>query len=664
MEKKIITDVDIDNLMSDWLERDGETFSHVRKTGRLGWEDKLEAGDALSDYFLPSDITKHEVIRRGYNLANDLIVIMNPPTKVHIKLARGGSYTDFKTVCVDTNVFDDKLLTLGEQIDVFCGCAIHEGCHLCYTDLSIAKGINKVVHQIFNILEDERIESLCGDLKPGLAGFLAKSKYYFFDHYYIEEIAPHKDEMEEKMNDFEKLFNLLLYIVRYPKYLNEETIVKYARFLLEIKKVLVPYPRNTRETVEAANKIFEIIKSLYEEEEKEKRESSDEDGDSEGEGEGSGSSASGSSDSARSGSSSSKGGKSTAERISKVLEKSGYKDTRSEEEKRKDSEAAIRKLLDDAEKTEKEMEEHSVSTSGTKKSESLKSSEDLTKDCGLGAEDIEGTITFGSTGKVVFMNQEDNKSRYMRSYDKVRRFIPAISKILKGHCRDYKLILRSMRSGVLDTNKLAEAIQGVPTVYLREGEVYTDKITAVVLIDESGSMGWGTRIDAARDTAVLLNEALKDLPDVELFIYGHSADEHYCGTTELRVYRDKKHHPRYALGSVIAHKENRDGTAILEVAKAVRKQTSNNVVMFVLSDGAPAASDYGGRSAMADVRTKVNTVEKMGFSVVQICISASYDPKEMFKHFVILEDMSKLAFELGKVLKKAIMKGAKVHTRM
>ena len=220
-----------------------------------------------------------------------------------------------------------------------------------------------------------------------------------------------------------------------------------------------------------------------------------------------------------------------------------------------------------------------------------------------------------------------------------------------------------MRSGVLDTTKLAEAVQGVPTVYLREGEVYTDKIAVVILIDESGSMCCAGRIEAARDTAVLLNESLRNLPDVELFIYGHTADGHFSGATELNVYRDKNYKPHYSLGKVSARKENRDGIAILEVAKEVRKQTTNDVVMFILSDGAPAACDYHGRASMQDVKSKVEQVEKMGFSVVQVCINASYDPKEMFKHFVILEDMSKLAFELGKVLKKAIMGAAKVHTK-
>lgn len=676
-KKKIITDIDIDNLMSDWLERDGETFTHIRKKGRLGWEKQLEAGDALSDYFLPSDITKHEVIKRAYSLANDLIVIMDPPKKVHIKLTDGGSSrTDSAVVYVNTEVFDAKGMDLGEQIDIFCGLAIHEGCHLCYTNFDACSTIEKkVIHDIFNVIEDERIETLCGDLKPGLAGFLAKTKYYYFDQYFIDVIAPHKAELESKMNDFEKLFNLLLYIIRYPKYLNEETIVKYARFLLEIKKVLLPFPRTTKQSIDAAVRIFNIIKSLYVEEEKKSRKERDKalddlekemDGIEKSEG---GSGSGDDDEKAKGGSSSSteekEEKKSTAERMSDALDKSDdTEDTRSDTEKRIDERAAERKMEEDASHTEEKMESHSVITEPRKDGSYMKVSEDLSKAHGLGAADIEGEVSFGSSANVIFMKEQDNKGRYMESYSNIRQYIPSIHRILKGHCRDYKLVLRSMRSGVLDTNKLAEAIQGVPTVYMREGEVYTDKITAVILIDESGSMAWGGRINSARDTAVLLNESMKNIPDIELFIYGHSADEHCCGTTELRVYRDKNYHPAYALGSVDAHHENRDGTAILETAKAVRKQTNNPVVMFVLSDGAPAAYGYSGKAAMREVRSKVKQAEKLGFSIVQVCIDASYDPKQMFDHYVILDNMPKLAIDLGKVLKKAVMDGAKVHTRM
>ena len=83
--------------------------------------------------------------------------------------------------------------------------------------------------------------------------------------------------------------------------------------------------------------------------------------------------------------------------------------------------------------------------------------------------------------------------------------------------------------------------------------------------------------------------------------------------------------------------------------------------MFILSDGAPAAGGYYGSSAMEHVKSCVTKVEKLNFNVIQVCINHSYDPSRMFKNYVILEDMSTLAVELGKAIKKATMKASKVH---
>ena len=82
--------------------------------------------------------------------------------------------------------------------------------------------------------------------------------------------------------------------------------------------------------------------------------------------------------------------------------------------------------------------------------------------------------------------------------------------------------------------------------------------------------------------------------------------------------------------------------------------------MFILSDGAPAARDYYGEDAMNHVKHCVEKVENMGFNVIQVCINHTYDPGLMFKHYVVLDDMSTLAFELGKAIKKATMNACRV----
>ena len=714
--KKVITDIDIDELMSDWLERDGETFAHIRKKGTLDWDRNISSEGALSEYFIPLHATKYDVMKKAYDIASDFIKIMNPPKKVHLTVSLSAtSRTDAKNVFVSTKIFDDNLVELGEQIDIFCGLAIHEGCHLCYTDFDFIKkvGVTRVEMFLTNLLEDERIEELCGEKTPGLGKFLAKTKSYYFGSYFLDSLGSRKSDKEE--TDLQRLLNLIISIIRYPKYLREEDIVKYARLLLRIKKIVIPYPKSTAECYAAAKKIAALLNEVYKEtlddSEKDKKmgdelmeirtkRASDRKVRDAKEYEtaratGTPAPSHKEEDAAQDAADEKEildkyKKRSLEERVESAMDKldekeaKDKKDSKSGEGKSKgDKEgdgkgkskdeiivetlkdkAASSAMDSDFSKAKKDFTEHKIVTKSSEYDSYYPEPEDVADGVeGIHGKVIEGEVTTGSSEKVSFKKLPDNKSKYMDSYSRIQRYIPAIRKSIKGHCRDYKLILHSMRTGVLDPLKIVEARQGVPNVYMREGEVYTDKLSVVILVDESGSMS-GDRIESARDAAILLNEGLKDIPDVELFIYGHTADLYGSGTTNIEVFRDKTYRKKYSLGSVKANKENRDGDAILETARAVRKQTKNNVIMFVLSDGEPAAMDYHGKSAIEDTKNKVLKAEKLGFTIVQICINPVYDPSRMFKHFLVLDNMRTLAFNLGKVLKKAIMDSAKVHTSM
>ena len=612
---KVLTDKYIDELMDDWFERDGETFTKIRKKGRIGWEETLEEGEAYSAYLLEAP-TQEDLIKRAYTLAKETLVVMDPPFKVGVKITTGDSSgTDGRVVSISTKMFDDPELSVGEKLDAFLGTTVHEGCHLLYTDLSWLKKItNKVIFRIWNIIEDERIEQLCGEHKPGLANFLEKSKYYWFDQYYLDYIIPMEKEHPEKITPFIRIMNCFLHIIRYPKYLNEDEVVEFGHYLIEVKKVILPYPITTEQAVKAAYRVFDIIRDFYEKEERERAEA-----------------------------------EGTGESEAEIMEK------------------ALKKLMEDGEAADGGLSKIAgvpVSVPVSEGGGGGLKGEDLAGAVGgdheLLGEICEGRVEVGSAEDSFFSKEPDNQRMYIESVSRIKPYVPAIAKIMKGHCKGYKLIHRSMRSGVLDTNKLAEAYQGVSTVYMREGEVKTDKVAVCVLIDESGSMG-GDRIRAARDTAILINEAIGQVPNVELFIYGHSGDMKRPFSTEIYVYKEKGYNPRFSLGSCRARSQNRDGIAILETAKRVRKQTKNPVLFFILSDGAPCAGAYGGSSAMDHVRSCVTKTEQLGFNVIQVCINHSYDPGKMFRNYVILENMGTLAIELGKAIKKATMTAAKVH---
>ena len=709
MDKSVVlTDEVIDSLMDDWFSRDGETYVHKRTKGRLGWESSLKTS-SYSEFILASP-TKEDLIKRAYSLAKDTLCVMDFPFSVNLCIGGDKSFSTGKRfVKVATDMFDDEDLSVGERLDTFLGLTIHEGCHLLYTEFSELTSISKVVHHIFNIIEDERIERLLGERRPGLANFLEKSKYYYFDKFYLDVIYPKNKEKKE--SPFQRIMSLLLYIIRYPKYLEENDFIEFAYYLLDIKKILTPFPADTKQSVMAADQIFEVIKELYIDEakkEKHKRKKSKETSDKDKSSEPRSHSDSddldelSDEDDSDYGESSESFGETKISKRSKSDSESdsdededddsveeptdeGESDktedsdseeesTKRDEEKGEDADEgeddfsseelsddeiadAIKKMAEDYSEISSKLSEllDSTTESGLPKE---KESSEVKKCDELLAEICEGTCVRGTERDSFFVKAENNQTRYKFAYDKIVRYVPAIQKVVKGHCREYRLIHRSMRSGLLDSSKLAEAYQGVPNVYIREGEVKSDRVALCILIDESGSMS-GDRIQSAREMAVLMNEAFSKVPQVDLFIYGHSGDMRTSVSTDLFIYREHGYYPKYSLGSVGARGQNRDGTAIVEVAKRVRRQTSEKVLMFVLSDGTPCAGGYSGSSAINHTKNCVLKVEKMGFDVVQVCINACYNPASMFKHFVTFTDMSTFPKELGKVIKKAIMSNVK-----
>ena len=615
----------IQMLTTDFLDRDQTTFVKIRRTGRLGWESSIPEGTPYSDYML-SPASDEELIKNSYRLAEDMIKIMDTAEKVIVRISPDGSKTNGKIIWVATEVFDDTDLPIGNRIDTFLGLAIHEGCHVLYTDFSAYKGItNGIVKFIENILEDERIERELGQKKPGLANFLKASKYYYFDRYSQKM----KDEGKtEGLETFPRLMNAIISLVRYPKTVEMSDLEEFADTLLQVRELLTPYPASTAQCVETAEKIFEIIKQYLQDEEKEKQKQQDSDGQQDGQpsdesGEGSGSS--GQSGQSQNGGQQPKSKKMTSRQIAKKVDQQMNE--------------IFEQIADALKELTSEPEKKTINSQD--QSETVKADWDLV------GRICEGRAERGTQKGCVVIKEKPYKDRYMDSLSRVRKYIPAISKSLKCSSMEYKLIHRGMRSGMLDTGKIAEAFQGVPTVYMREGQVKSDRIAVCILIDESGSM-YGEGEKAARDTAVLLNEAIGTLHNVDLYIYGHSTD----GGTALYVYREKSFSPKYALGSTDSRWGNNDGTAIREAASRVRKHTKENCLFFMISDGAPNESVQKVRQAVLDV-------EKQGFAIVAVSIEPQYDPSLMYHRNVNLTDMSRLAVDLGKMVKKAIADNTK-----
>jgi Mg-chelatase subunit ChlD len=617
----------IEALKEDFLDRDQDRFVKIRRTGRLGWESLVPAGGNYSD-LLRGCRSEGDVVKEAYGMARDYIVAMDTPYRVTLRLSPEANCTDSKVVYLSTRVFDDADLSEGQKIDTFMGLAIHEGCHLKWTDFTqMASEPSAIIRNLINVLEDERIERLCGEEMPGYANYLKATKYYMFDLYLQRKV---KEGAGKTLPDPMRLLNAILSIIRYPKTLNEDDLREFADYLYDVREVIKVYPSTPVEVTAAAKAIYEIIKKFFEDKENEQPEQ-DQEQSQEGQ-----------------------PGEDKKEESAKSQKEKGS----GKKSSKNSLQEKVQKALSDLEQEAGDMSEL---TAEPGESEPL--SEDDMADCvkkdGAQLAGIcENMVTLGDTSGSVLYKAPEDKDVYGDSLRRVRKYIPAISKTLRGHCSEYAVTYHGMRSGLLDTGKLAEAYQGVQTVYVREGRVRSDRMAVCVLIDESGSM-YGEKIRAARDLAVLLNEAVSAIPAIDLYVYGHTyadrcRDSYAEGNkiAELQVYREKGYAPRRALGSVDARSGNLDSYAIREAAARMRRLSScPKNLMFVITDGAP-------NEKCEQLTSTVKALEKQGMNIVAVCIEPSYDPASLYTHHVRFTDMNRLAIDLGKMIKKAILKNA------
>lgn len=594
----------------DWYGRSSFGGGKKKHTSKLGWDKKVTYGGSYSSYFLgnygPKSVGNLDAIKKCYSQAKDLITILDLPFKVSIQISEGSSsFSDGRRICVATDMFDDKDMDDGEKLDVFCGVTVHEGAHLMFTKFNCLQQLRdevnsdvdyNVIKHILNIIEDERIEDQLSAARPGLSGFLEKSKYYYFDKHYKEDISKVVSE-GMKSSDVLNFIDLMFKVIRYPKYIKPEIVEKYSSQLEKLKNWIVPLPDSTEQVLKVSIEIYEFLVKEF-------------------------------------------GRDDITEAFNtcrRSLEEISPTPMYGADE---DGQFGI-----DTSKVSREIHDSSFYAIGA----------------------LEGTIDTGLSSKSYFIKErgEDGSSKtiYQKHLDNIKRYVPAIRKLVQNTDKNYDFIIKSCRHGILDTNKLVEAYQGVPQVYQRKGTVTTNSTTICLLVDESGSM-YGMKESLARDAVILLNEAFGKLKGVDLYIYGHTADEEgyergsYCQDTDITIYREGTNFtPRYSLGNITAKNENRDGVAILETAHRVRKFTQQPVIMFVISDGEPSANDYRDEPAIRDTGDKVKQVEKMGFEVIQITIDECPKAQRMFSKYIDLSgDISNMPIMLAKIIKKCVIK--------
>lgn len=637
---------------TDWFGRKGKNYTSTYKgSTRLGWDTKVS--ESYSSFFAP-DLNKRKLLRDSYRHACDIRGIMDIPRSIRIQLNVDAetSCTDGKTVIVSTKVYDDNKIDNNVKLDVFLGTTIHEFSHILYTDMAeIRKNRpNKFLFNLFNIIEDERIEYNTTQNYPGYANFIGQAKYYYFNLLY---------KKAEKQDDLMDVLQNILYIVRYPARVDTKVIYRHQVLFDKIKKVLCDFGNNSKEAYDKAEKIYKLLLDYFKfpppppEEQQEGDEEQDQSDSSEGQSD-SGEGQEGSD------------GSSDPQNSKQSSQKQDSKDNEGSDKNSK-TQSSPKSGSDEGSAGKKKQEPIKAYTQEEIKQAAEKLAEQMrrliTSNTSLNSNEIKDEWDSKEIADeykqikddVFIVKQEDYERCYKADFDTVKQHINGLVNTFSKFFVEQEYRLTGMRRGVLDTNKLAEAYQAVETVYSNKFKRTTPGLDVCVLIDESGSMS-GTNIASARKCAILLNEVFLRLKQCDFYVYGHTADNRHMGEVTINVYRDHWNRNRYALGKVESYSNNKDSVAIEETYKMVRKQTAKPLLMFVISDGAPNAWGLRGQPAVEEVKKVVNRIESNGDTLVcQIAIKSHFRPQDMFNHYVVMTDMNTFPSDLSRYVMNTLI---------
>lgn len=630
---------------TDWFGRKGKNYTSTYKgSTRLGWDTKVSG--SYSSFFAP-DLNKRKLLRDSYRHACDIRDIMDIPRNIRIQLNvdTETSCTNGSTVIVSTKVYDDDKIDNNVKLDVFLGTTIHEFSHILYTDMAeIRKNRpNKFLFNLFNTIEDERIEYNTTQNYPGYANFIGQAKYYYFDLLY---------KKAEKQDDLMDVLQNILYIVRYPARVDTKVIYRHQVLFNEIKKVLCDFGNNSKEAYDKAEKIYKLLLDYFkfpppppeEQQEGDEEQEQSDSGEGQEESDGNSDPQNSKQSSQKQDSKDNKGSDKNSKTQSSP--KSGSDEGSAGKKKQEPINAYTQEEIKQAaEKLAEQMRR--LTTSNTSlNSKEIKSewdSKEIADECKQIKDDV------------FIVKQEDSERRYKADFDTVKQHINGLVNTFSKFFVEQEYRLTGMRRGVLDTNKLAEAYQAVETVYSNKFKRTTPGLDVCVLIDESGSMS-GTNISSARKCAILLNEVFLRLKQCDFYVYGHTADNRQTGEVTINVYRDHWNRNRYALGKVDSYSNNKDSVAIAETYKMVRKQTAKPLLMFVISDGAPNAWGLRGQPAVEEVKKVVNRIESNGDTLVcQIAIESHFRPQDMFNHYVVMTDMDTFPRDLSNYIMNTLI---------
>jgi hypothetical protein len=251
---------------------------------------------------------------------------------------------------------------------------------------------------------------------------------------------------------------------------------------------------------------------------------------------------------------------------------------------------------------------------------------------------------------------QNARARYATARCAVAKHISVLRKLFSYRSVVRNTIRRDLTSGQPDPRRLAKATV-TERVFRRKTQHPTTGLAIALLLDESGSMADGKPVhksDVALQIAVLMAEALKGVPGIELEVFSHTSSEGNECNCSIRYLFGKGNPNREAIGcyGISEMGANYDSAAILTVGKIFRQTTSHrNRWLIVLSDGLPFGRGYQGKSAIKASAEAVAKVRSQGIQVINVAIEDFNSEAIYGKPYVLkYTDLNELVMNIRKFL--------------
>jgi nitric oxide reductase activation protein len=140
-----------------------------------------------------------------------------------------------------------------------------------------------------------------------------------------------------------------------------------------------------------------------------------------------------------------------------------------------------------------------------------------------------------------------------------------------------------------------------------------------------------TRAFQSRRIAMAMLIAMRQVKGISVDIYGHSADQAPIGSGSVQMYDyiSKTKSDISSLRYVTGRCQNCDGHAIKQAGVRLMNDYPEHDlrVLFVLSDGQPAASGYGGPSSEKHIESVCRMLKSVGVQPYGLAIDEGFDQR-------------------------------------